>query len=480
MNKKQSITMLLWALATVALLLAASFSAQAQQGGSLADAARQARSQKQAQPRSDSQAQQFADELAEDQNDSGAPGGFKTFNTGDYKIWVPAPYRLDGHDSAGVVLSGPSMGSNKHPIVLLGTPFMAHFENNDAAFQDTAAQFSRLYAQTTSCTKATVANHNAFECGLSVANLLNQRVTGNAVFVRSLGKIYPVFCVVPSDSGSRDFINGTNNPIQRAWAVQTLKKEEEDTKSILQKCETVFQSIRIPEGISAQKASQELSSSAAGGAAAGNPGQSSAAAASTAGGPSSLSDIAHGMHQAGNAPTTQTPAQPTLAPAQSSIPEGFKAQPFTYCKSQRECWDASVLVPADAQLVSSECKQFVFETKVHGAPFLLLAGQSGNDACANRSKSDASQVHWDELALPESARAPGTYHMISSQQATLDGQPAIITQMGFRKGTTDWMGKRAELEINGVPLVVGCMAPRDHFADGDAICSSLIESLRLP
>jgi hypothetical protein len=42
------------------------------------------------------------------------------------------------------------------------------------------------------------------------------------------------------------------------------------------------------------------------------------------------------------------------------------------------------------------------------------------------------------------------------------------------------MGKRAEIESNGVPLVVGCMAPREHFGDGETICSSLIESLQLP
>src|SRR5215471_15674229 len=87
------------------LLLSAGLAAEAQQGTSLADAARQARAQK-GQASSQGQAQQYADELAEDQSDNGAPGGFKTFNTGDYRIWVPAPYHVDGHDSAGVVLSG--------------------------------------------------------------------------------------------------------------------------------------------------------------------------------------------------------------------------------------------------------------------------------------------------------------------------------------------------------------------------------------
>jgi hypothetical protein len=461
-------------------LLPAFSAAQNQQTGSLADAARQARAQKQAAPQSDSQAQKFADELAEDQSDSGAPGGFKTFNTGDYKIWVPAPYRQDGHDSAGVVLSGPMVGT-KHPIVLLGTPIVAHFEDSDVAFQDAATQFSHLYAQSASCAKATIANHSAYECGLAVANLVGQRVSGNAVFVRSLGKIYPVFCVAPSDSGTRDYMNGTNNAVVKSWMVKSLQKEDDDFKNVLQKCETVFQSIRIPEGISAQKASAALTSPGTGSAApAGSPGQPSASdAAQAPGGSASLAEIARGLHQPASAQAAETPQPSAPASAQSSLPPGLKAQPFTYCKSQRECWDASVLVPAEAQLISSDCKQYVFETKVQGAPFLLLAGP-GDEACANRTRDNASTVRWNELSAPENARPPGTYHMISSLQAQVDGKPAIITQIGFRKGITEWMGKRVELENNGVPLVVGCMAPKEHFADGDAICASLIGSLRLP
>lgn len=459
------------------LMMPALMPAQSQQSGSLADAARQARAQKQAQPQADSQAQQYADELAEDQNDSGAPGGFKTFNTGDYKIWIPAPYHQDGHDSAGLVLSGPMVGS-KHPIVLLGTPIVAHFEDNDAAFQDAAQQFSRVYAQTVSCNKATVASHSAYQCGLSVATLLGQRTTGNAVFVRSLGKIYPVFCLAPSDSGSRDSMNGARNGVVRAWAQKGLEKEEEDVKAVMRGCETVFQSIRIPEGISAQKASAAIANSAAdhpSGTANAQPTANNAAGAAP-----SLADLARGLRQPGNADTASAAAQPGQPADSGALPAGFKAQPFTYCRSQRECFDASVLVPADAQLMSSDCKQFVFATKVGGEPFLLLAGPSGDAACANRTKDNASSVRWNEMASPETARAPGTYHLISSQQSSVDGKSAIIIQIGFRKGLTDWAAKRAELDNNGVQLVVGCMGPKEHFADGDAVCSAWIGSLRLP
>jgi hypothetical protein len=42
------------------------------------------------------------------------------------------------------------------------------------------------------------------------------------------------------------------------------------------------------------------------------------------------------------------------------------------------------------------------------------------------------------------------------------------------------MGRRAEVEANGIPLVVGCLAQKEHFTDGEAVCTGLIESLRLP
>ena len=437
------------------VIVALGLTVQAQQGGSLADTARQIRAQKQGQ--SQTQAQQFADELSEDQSDNVAPGGYKTYNTGSYKLWVPAPYHVDGDDAAGPVISGP-FDNGRRLVVLLGTPIVAHFENNDAAFQDTVLKFAHLYADQTNCTKATIAGHDAYACGMAAANLLGQRVTGNAVFLRSLGNIYPVFCVAPSDSGSRDYINTAPTYSNKASAERMLAKETEDIKKALKGCDTVFQSIHIPEGISAQKSAASIASAATA-----QPSQPGAGSASSGG-------TTEAAHQP--LPTSmQTPM------GASSLPSGMKVQAFTYCATARDCFDASVLVPADAKLLSSDCKQYVFETKVQGEPFLLLAG---TNSCAGRNPNDANLVRWNNLVLPETQRAPGTASTVTTIQGTVDGKPAVITTMRFKKGLEFWMGKRAEVESNGVQLVVGCMGPRDHFADADEACSSLIDSLRLP
>lgn len=442
------------------------------QDGSLADAARQARTQKQTQPDAN-QAQQIADELSEDQNDTGAPGGFKTYNAGEYKLWVPAPYHVDGHDDAGVVLSGPAVGV-KHPIVLIGTPIAVHFQNNDAAFEDTATQFSHLYAQTASCSKTTVANHNAYQCGLAAANLMGTRVSGNAVFVLGSGSVYPVFCVVPSDSMARDVLNNKygSTRTKEGWQ-KNLSREDDDARSVYQKCDTVFQSIRLMQDAGQHQAVQTKVAKTSD--------VQPAATASTQVGNSSMA-VSNASGSATNA-TPQNAAPPAQAVSNaapgSTVPAGFKVHAFTYCKSHNDCWNASVFVPADAQMVSSSCKQYAFETKVQGTSFLLMAGPAAAD-CDGQAGSGPDLVRWNQLADPENKRAPGTYSTISSLNTTLDGKPAVVTTMSFRKGLESWMGKRAEIESNGVPLVIGCMALRDHFADGDAICSRLIESLRLP
>jgi hypothetical protein len=459
------------AAAVLFLLVAPRITAQAQQGNSLADAARQARAQKQAQPKADeNQAQQVADQFSEEQNDGGAPAGFKTYNAGGYKVWVPAPYNVEGHDDAGVVLSGPQLGS-KRLMMLIGTPIVGHWEDNDDAFQEAVTQFARPYAQSAKCTKTTVANRASYRCSLAAANLLGRRVSGNALFVKSSGNIYPVLCVAPTDSRSLDILNDPHSSISlKAAAQKSLDGEEEDVKTVWKKCEGVFQSIRITEGLAHQNsvaASPKAGTTA-----------TSGAVAEEVRGAASLADVAGQLHQT-SAAGGKVPVG-SLNPSESTIPAGFKVQAFNYCKSKTQCWDASVLVPADAKLVSSDCKQYAFEIKVEGAPFLLLAGPGAGDNCEGRTGNEPSVVRWNELVAPEAARATGTFSTISSQQATLDGRPAIITTIAFRKGLVEWMGQRAEVENDGILWVVGCMAPRDHFADGSAICSSLIASLRLP
>jgi hypothetical protein len=453
--------------------------ARAQDGGSLADIARQARAEKQAQPKAEaSAAQQIVNQLAEDQEDKDAPAGFKTFNAGAYKLWIPAPYTIDPHDVGGVVLTGPQIGSTR-PLVLAGSPIGLHLENDDA-FHDAATEFARTYAPSANCTKATVAGRNAYQCSLAGGSLQGHSVSGNAMLVRGATEILPVLCVANTESRARDILNNPHATFkQKKYAREVMEHEDQDVRTAWQKCDSVFQSIRIKELSAAQKGTLAALSPGA----AVDPAKAAAPAAAQpadADEPASLADIARQLHQP-SARVATAPAPPPTVAAQSTIPAGFKIQAFTYCKSHtQQCWNASVLVPVDAQLVSSDCKQYVFEIKVKSAPFLLLMGPAGAESCPGRNPSDGSTVRWKQLVDPERERDPGTSSTISAEQTSLDGKRAFVTQMRFRKGAAEWIAKRAEVENNDAQLVVGCMAPQDTFADGDTICSGLIGSLRLP
>ncbi len=479
-------------LATFSLLVLAGLPARGQDGSSLADTARQARAQKQAQPKAEaSQAQQIVDQLAEDREDKDAPAGFKTYNAGTYKLWAPAPYTIDAHDVGGVVLTGPQVGSTR-PLVLAGTPIVLHLENDDA-FHDAATQFARAYAPSANCTKTTAVGRSAYQCSLAGANLLGHSVSGNAVLVRAASGILPVLCVANTESRARDILNNPHATYkQKKYAREVMAREDQDVRAAWQKCDSVFQSIRIKDESAAQKTTLAATNAVIGSPkSASSPGaavDSAKAPAPAAGAtppanadePVSLADIARQLHQP-TARGTTTPAPPATVAAQSTIPAGFKVQAFTYCKSHtQQCWNASVLVPADAQLVSSDCKQYVFETKVQGAPFLLLMGPAGSESCPGRNPSDGSTVRWKQLVDPERERDPGTSSTISAEQTRLDGKQAFITQVRFKKGAANWIAKRAEVENNDAQLVVGCMAPMDTFPDGETICSGLIGSLRLP
>lgn len=454
-------TMVFAWMSTALLLLSPSTSAAqtTQGGGSLADMARQLRAQKEGgQTHSDgNRAQQIADELSEDSSDNGAPGGFKTFNAGNYRLWVPAPYRVESHDDAGIVLSGP-MSGGRRPMVLVGNPIAIHGQNDDA-FQDTATHFSHLYARTVTCRKATVASHSAYKCGLAKGDLLGTEVGGNAMFVLSSETVYPVFCVTPTASNNRDAVN---DPHLSDGARQSLQQEDGEVRKIWQQCDTVLESFYLVRESTAQQSEQAVKAV--------KPATPSQAAPA---------EIAKPALNAAEQSARAAQAVSDSGQQTGNAPPGFKVHPFQYCKGPQQCWNASVLVPADAQLINSTCKQYVFETKIKGNSFLLLVGPEAGD-CNGHGGGGPDPVRWNELVDPETKRAPGTYNLISSQGTTLDGKPAVITTIGFRKSLDSWMGKRAEVENNGVPLVVGCLAPRDHFSDGDQVCSALIDSLQMP
>src|ERR1700686_5928094 len=78
----------------------------------LGDVARQTRAQHASAPVDRSgNAQGLVDEMQQEQEAAeNAPTGFKSYDAGAYRLFVPFPYTLEGRDNGGAVLLGSRLG----------------------------------------------------------------------------------------------------------------------------------------------------------------------------------------------------------------------------------------------------------------------------------------------------------------------------------------------------------------------------------
>jgi hypothetical protein len=68
-----------------------------------------------------SKAQELVDEMQQQQEaEENAPTGFKNYNAGDYRLFVPFPYCLEGRENGGAVLLGSRLGVTNTEV--LGRP----------------------------------------------------------------------------------------------------------------------------------------------------------------------------------------------------------------------------------------------------------------------------------------------------------------------------------------------------------------------
>jgi len=225
---------------------------QPQAAPSLGELARQARAQKQPANQDDSssnRAQALAEELEHNQDDAGAPDGFKTYNAGDYKLRVPGPFTVAGHDDSGVVLN-TAYRDGARSMVMIGSPVLFSGTNNDEGFEDFAARFAGTYSSSPGCTKTSVGGHGAYQCALSKATLLGKEVSGNAMFVRGAKSIYPVLCVAPSESYARDAYNrNPSNYNLRKAAARAMQRDDQSTRNAWQTCDAILKSIVLKEDV---------------------------------------------------------------------------------------------------------------------------------------------------------------------------------------------------------------------------------------
>jgi len=448
---------------------------------SLGDIARQSRSQRASVPGEKSvRAQGLVDEMQADQDASeNAPTGFKNYNAGDYWVFVPFPYSLEGRDNGGAVLLGSRLGIT-NTEVLAGTPVPIPGNVSDNDLVNLARGLAGSHGQSPNCFPIKLGQRKAFRCAWSGRPyLLGHEVWGSMVFVVGSHSLIPVMCVSPDEMQCLTYTNygyQTCNNRHPTWAeVQKTKTDIEmrfrDEVTTVQMCDQIiYPSIQLKEDIVVHAASVPA-------------GKAPVVSGKVPEDRTIVSPSAHGASLAELArETRQAPhgkAKARLDNAEgSSAPRGFQSFSVQYCQNHPQCSEASVIIPEKAEVVSRINGQHIFKATLDGEPVMLYAGPADVNA-PYRSLTDPDYIRMRDLANLNgwSREKPDS---VSTQDLTVDGRPALMTRFRYQRDQKKWwIGERVLIENRGAQFLLGCTAAEEHFADAEVLCTTLVNSLRL-
>jgi len=454
----------------------------------LGDVARQTRSQAEAKDQS-SKAQQLVDEMQREQEEAAnAPTGFKSYDAGDYRLFVPFPYSLEGRENGGAVLLGSRLGVTNtevmagEPIALPTgiTPGML----NDAVLLNLVRQLASLHGQSPNCTAIKFGERKAFRCSWSTStSLLGHQVWGSMEFVVASNSIIPVMCVSPDDNLHRQCViydnwgHNTCSDEDRSLpaaqktpaAIETRYREE---RTAVQMCDQIiYPSIQLKEDIVVHPVtiSEKPAKTVPGTV----PQDTSVASGVQS---ESLADLARQTRQA---PRHQAQAKLDNADGGSVAPAGFQSFTIQYCLNPQQCSEATVVIPEKAEVVSRVNGQHIFKAMLNGGAVMLYAGPADVNS-PYRSMTDPDYIRMRDLANSNGWSREKT-DAVSTQELTIDGRNALMTRFRYQRDQkTWWIGERALIEMEGTQFLVGCTAAEQHFADAEALCTTLVNSLRLP
>jgi len=427
-----------------------------------------------------STAQGLVDEMQQEQEaEENAPLSFKTFNAGDYRLFVPFPYSLEGRENGGAVLLGSRLGiTNTEVLAGASIPIPANLRDND--LNNLVRQLAGQHGQSAHCYPIKLGERKAFRCGWSGSPyLLGHQVRGSMEVVVASSSLIPVMCVSPDEMQCLTYGNSgyqTCNNRYPTWAEVQKTKAAIDTRfrderTTAQVCDQIiYPSIQLKEDIVVHPASIP---------------EGKAKAAST----SSLRDrsgesVAQGPSMAELARETRLAphgkAQATLDNAEgNSAPPGFQSFSLQYCVNPPQCSEAAILIPEKAEVVSRINGQHIFKALLHGEPIMLYAGPADVNA-PYRSLTDPDYIRIRDLANTNgwSREKPDS---VSTQDLTIEGRRALMTRFRYQRDRKNWwIGERVLIENRGGQFLLGCAAPEQNFADAEVLCTTLVNSLRLP
>ena len=456
------------------------------QAGSLGDLARQTRAQHAANDGKSSKAQELVDEMQQEQEAAdNAPVGFKNFDAGDYRLFVPYPYSLEGRENGGAVLLGSRLGITNTEVVA-GAPIPIPARASDADLLNAVRQIASLKGAQAYCSPITQGSHKAFRCSWQTSpRLLGHEVFGSMLFIQASNQLIPVMCVSPDDWHQLCVIYdtyGNNTCTDRnrqlyGWdqrkAQAAADARYRDERTTMQLCDQViYPSIQLkedivvhPVSIAEGKAFKPVSAV---------PQDTSLAAGPQQG--MSVADLARKTRQAPHGT-----AQATLdnGEGKSLAPSGFQPYVLQYCLNPQQCSEATVVVPEKSEVVTSVNGQYIFKAMLNGDAVMLYAGPADVNS-PYRSLTNPDYIRMRDLAN-SNGWSREKADSVSTQELTIEGHPALMTRFRYQRDQKKWwIGERALIQTQAGQFLVGCTAVEDRFADAEALCTTLVNSLRLP
>ncbi len=459
---------------------------QQSEPGSLGDVARRTRAQREADQGKSGKAQQLADDLHEEQEASdNAPVGFKSYDAGDYRLFVPYPYSLEGRDNGGAVLLGSRLGVTNSEV-MAGTPVPLPSNLGDAELSNFVRQIAQRFSQSSYCSPMKLGTRKAFRCGLSKGSLLGHEIWGTLEIVVGSSSVIPVMCVSPDDlrqclTYTTQWGYQTCNNRNPSWqevqdAKKTVETRYQDERTTAQVCDQViYPSIQLKEDIVVNPAIIAEDKTPKPSA----PSVGSLRPTDRTEEPS-LADMVRQTRQVSHAK-----AQARLDNAEgTTAPAGYQSVDLGYCQNPTQCHVAFAVIPDQAEQISSINGQHVYQARLSGDRVLLFAGPADVNA-PYRSQTDMEYIRMRDLAnanVWSREKADG----VSTQELTIEGHPALTTRFRYKRDDKWWVGERTLIEMKitpydtrGYQFMVGCTAPEERFADAEVLCTTLLNSLRL-
>jgi hypothetical protein len=258
---------------------------------------------------------------------------------------------------------------------------------------------------------------------------------------------------------------------QTKAAIQTHNAEERTTWQVCE--QIIYPSIQLKEDIVVHPVS--LSEGKAPKPAADSVAQDNSVVAAGSQ-PVSLADLARETRLAAHG---QTRATLDSGDGNSLAPAGFEPFVLQYCLNPQMCSEATVVIPEKSEVVSQTNGQHIFKATLNGEPVMLYAGPADVNA-PYRSLTDPDYIRMRDLAN-SNGWSREKADAVSTQELTVDGKYALMSRFRYQRDQKRWwIGERLIIQNRGAQFMVGCTAAEDHFAEAEVLCTTLVNSLRLP